>query len=76
MSILEFKGLTVVNLEPKKVLGGALEVADSLDRVIVLGVEKNGKAYYASTNSDIAELNLDTDLFKAHIIKLALEYIK
>lgn len=47
--IVEFTGVTQLDIDPEKVLNRAL---NKLEGVIVIGYEKDGEEYFASSYSD------------------------
>ncbi|MGZ5029002.1 MAG: hypothetical protein ACXWAT_00875 [Methylobacter sp.] len=50
---MQFNGPTKLPIEPDKVLHGAV---GELDKVLVIGLHKDGSAYYASSTSDGGDL--------------------
>lgn len=49
-NVIQFCGTTTVDIEAEKVLDGALN--HGLDSVLVLGMDRDGEFYAASTTSD------------------------
>lgn len=52
--IINFPGITRLDLDPQRVLSSALE--DGLEAVIVLGLDKDGAFYFASSAPDSPEV--------------------
>lgn len=59
--ILEFDGITGLNLEPDKVLE---EAKGCLESVLILGRDKDGDLFVASSSSDGAQALWDVEDFK------------
>lgn len=47
--IIKFRGLTKLDLDPNTVLEGAV---DQLEHVVVMGFDKDGEPYFASSMAD------------------------
>lgn len=62
--------VTLNDLKADDVLEAAKK--ENLRHVIVIGIREDDTTYYASSTSDIAEMNLQVDIFKRQIIKAAI----
>ena len=51
-NVLEFKGNTLLPIDPDKVLN---EAVGKLENVLVIGIGKDGELYLSSDNSSVAE---------------------
>ena len=65
MTIIHLNCLTTKDIPPERVLNAALEA--DLETVVVLGVDKDGSRYFASSTADAAE-----NIFLAEHFKLML----
>lgn len=63
--ILQFKGITRHKVDPNNVLEGAI---DKLDECLIIGVDKEGFNYYASSESDVPKLVYQLELLKKHLL--------
>ena len=63
--IVEFTGTTLLDIDPKKVLDGAKH----LENVMVLGYDKDGILYMASSSSDVAEKVLMLEMAKLQFLR-------
>lgn len=58
--------VTTLEIAPDKVLKAAI---DNLDIVIVIGVERDGKDYFASSTGDAKEMLWLVERFKTDLMK-------
>jgi len=62
--VIDFNGLTAVDLPVNDVLDGA---KDKLKTAVLVGFEDDGSLYIASTMSDIPELLMHLHCFRVHL---------
>ena len=55
-NILKFRGITTLDIEPDKILNGALD--ENLESAVVLGYGKDGGLYFATSIGDEAHVLL------------------
>lgn len=67
-NIIEFPGLTTVDLPPDDVLKSAM---GHLTDVVVIGCSEERGFYVASSSADLAYINLLLDLAKRDVLDLA-----
>ena len=64
--MIPFGGYTRLEIDPDKVLGGAVGVG--LEDVLVLGTKPDGTVYAASSSSNVAETLLLIETFKFKLL--------
>jgi len=64
--IIEFSGITLLDIDPDKVLEGA---KDELEQVILAGYDKDGELYLASSSRDIGSNLLLLERFKMFLLE-------
>lgn len=69
--VVKFTGLTKLDLKVSDVIDGARD--HDLEDCIIMGTDKNGEPYLASSTGNLAEVLLEIELHKAHLIRLAEE---
>ncbi len=65
--ILDFTGITRLDLDPQRVLQGALEAG--LAEVVIVGVDADGDEYFASSVSDGGTANWHLDRAKWNLMR-------
>lgn len=71
MSVIDFPGITRINLDPQRILDASKEA--NLESVIVLGYTKDGCTYFASSLADGADALWLLEMSKAELIAAARE---
>lgn len=66
-NVVRFTGITNLDLDPNLVLQEAI---DELDGVVILGYDKDGDEYFASSIADGGEVNWILDRAKAKLINI------
>jgi len=66
-NIVEFTGMSYKDIEPDKVLKSAL---NELNSVIVIGQDKCGEPYVATSSADVRDLLLEIEIFKASLLNV------
>jgi len=61
-NVVQFPGITILPIEPDKVLDGAK--AANLEYVLVIGKNENGEEYFASSDADVSIAFYWIELFK------------
>lgn len=65
-NVVEFNGITRLNLDPDRVLNKAI---GELKDVIIVGYTKDGEEYFASSIADGADVNWLLDRMKLMLLK-------
>ncbi len=65
--VLDFTGITQLDLDPQRVLQGALEAG--LAEVVIVGVDADGDEYFASSVSDGGTANWHLDRAKWNLMR-------
>ena len=68
-NVVEFTGETTLDLPVSKVLDKVLEDVDTLDSVTVLGWDKDGCLYLASSQSKYSDIAWILDKAKSYLIE-------
>lgn len=60
--IIDFPGMTILDLDPKKVL--AAVPSEEIENLILIGMTKDGEFYYAGTTSHVPTMLWYLECFK------------
>ena len=66
--VVEFDGLTTLSLDPDRLLQEAM---GQLQRVIIIGIDKEGEEYFASSEPDGGTAVWDLERAKLKLLRLA-----
>lgn len=66
--IVDFDGITTLSLDPDRLLQKAI---GQLDRVIIIGIDKEGAEYFASSEADGGTAVWDLERAKLKLLRLA-----
>ena len=78
-NVVQFKRNTPASKKketPRRLLKSILKDAKDLDRVIVMGVGKNGNIIVGASEMTLADCNLDIDVLKQLVISQVFESIE
>ena len=64
-NVVEFPGLTTVDIPPDAVLSGAM---GKMEYVLLVGIDADGDLYIASSESGAAKANYYLDLAKKYLL--------
>lgn len=67
-NVIEFTGETKADIDPDIILE---EAKGKLDKVIMLGVDKDNVDFYASSSCSIPELLFHVERFKTYLIDIS-----
>ena len=70
-NVVDFNGITKLNLDPDRVLNKAI---GELTDVIVIGYDKDGDEYFASSIADGGDINWLLDRIKLKLLRVPDEY--
>jgi hypothetical protein len=66
--VVEFDGITTLPLDPDRVLQNAI---GHLDRVVIIGLTKDGEEYFHSSEADGGTVLWDMERAKLNLLRVA-----
>lgn len=66
-NVVDFNGITKLDLDPDRVLQKAI---GELDRVVIVGYHKDGSEYFASSVADGSDVNWLLDRCKLRLLQI------
>jgi hypothetical protein len=65
--IVEFNGITALDINPQMVIHGALDAG--LTHVVIIGFDANGDEYFASSMADAGDVNWHLERAKWNLMR-------